>query len=102
MAGESTGLPALFMGEAGVFFSHIFLPDDILTKTRMLAALLGHLVPEFRSTPCQTGYRDMTTVGHTDGLEALAMFVQRESGIPEAVDALETGKRLMEKARSEV
>ena len=100
MAGESTGVPALFMGEAGVFFSHIFLPDDILTKTRMLAALLGHLVPEFRHPLAKWAIEMMTTVGHTDGFEALAMFVQ-ESGVPEAVHALETGKRLMEKARSE-
>ena len=100
IAGESTGLPALFMGEGGVFFSHIFLPDDILTKTRMLAALLGHLVPEFRQTLAKRAIETMTTVGHTDGLEALAMFVQ-ESGVPEAIGALETGKRLMEKARAE-
>ena len=100
IAGESTGVPALFMGEAGVFFSHIFLPDDILTKTRFLAALLGHLVPEFRHPLAKRAIEMMTTVGHTDGLEALAMFVQ-ESGVPEAVPALETGKRLMEKARSE-
>ena len=100
IAGESTGVPALFMGEAGVFFSHIFLPDDILTKTRFLAALLGHLVPEFRHPLAKRAIEMMTTVGHTDGLEALAMFVQ-ESGVPEAVHALETGERLMEKARSE-
>ena len=100
IAGESTGVPALFIGEAGVFFSHIFLPDDILTKTRMLAALLGHLVPEFRHPLAKWAIEMMTTVGHTDGFEALAMFVQ-ESGVPEAVQALEAGKRLMEKARSE-
>ena len=99
MAGESTGLPALFMGEAGVFFSHIFLPDDILTKTRFLAALLGHLVPEFRQLLAKRAIETMATVGHTGGLEALAAFVQ-QSGIPEAVDALETGKRLMVKARA--
>ena len=100
IAGESTGLPALFMGESGVFFSHIFLPDDILTKTRFLAALLGHLVPEFRHTLAKRAIETMTTVGHTDGLEALAMFVQ-ESGVPEAERVLETGKRLMAKARAE-
>ena len=99
MAGESTGLPALFMGEAGVFFSHIFLPDDILTKTRFLAALLGHLVPEFRQLLAKRAIKTITTVGHAGGLEALASFVQ-QSGIPEAVDALETGKRLMVKARA--
>ena len=100
IAGESTGSPALFLGEAGVFFSHIFLPDDILTKTRMLAALLGHLVPEFRRPLANRAIEMMTTVGHTDGLKSLAVFV-RESRVSEAVDALEAGKRLMEKAHAE-
>ena len=100
MAGESTGLPALFMGEGGVFFSHIFLPDDILTKTRFLAALLGHLVPEFRRTLAKRAIETMTAVGHTDGFKALEAFVQ-ESGVPEAGHALEAGKRLMDKARTE-
>ena len=99
MAGESTGLPALFMGKGGVFFSHIFLPDDSLTKTRMLAALLGHLVPEFQRPLAKRAIETMTTVGHTDGLEALTTFV-RESGVPEAEPALATGKRLMAKARA--
>ena len=100
MAGESTGLPALFLGEGGVFFSHIFLPDDILTKTRFLATLLGHLVPEFRQTLAKRAIETMTAVGHTDGLKALEGFVQ-ESGVPEAGQALEAGRRLMEKARAE-
>ena len=100
MAGESTGLPALFLGEGGVFFSHIFLPDDILTKTRFLATLLGHLVPEFRQTLAKRAIETMTAVGHTDGIKALEGFVQ-ESGVPEAGQALEAGRRLMEKARAE-
>ena len=49
--GKSTGLPALFIRRNRVsFFSHVFLPDDLQTKTRLLAALLGHLVPEFQQT----------------------------------------------------
>lgn len=100
MAGESTGLPALFIGEGGVFFSHIFLPDDILTKTRFLAALLGHLIPEFRQTLAKRAIGTMTAVGHTDGIKALEAFVQ-ERGVPEAGHALEAGRRLMEKARAE-
>ena len=100
MAGESTGLPALFMGEGGIFFSHIFLPDDILTKTRFLAALLGHLIPEFRRSLAKRTIETMTVVGHADGLKALEGFVQ-ESGVPEAGHALEAGRRLMGKARAE-
>ncbi len=100
IAGESTRLPALFVGKSGVFFSHIFLPDDILTKTRMLAALLGHLIPEFRRSLTKQAIETMTSVGHTDGLEALATFV-RKSSVSRAVDALKTGKRLMEKTQAE-
>ena len=98
--GKSTGLPAFFVGETGVFFSHIFLPDDIQTKTRLLAALLGHLIPEFRDTLAKRAIEAMTTVGHTEGLEALREFVQ-QSGVPEAGQALKTGERLMARARSE-
>ena len=58
--GESTGLPALSVGKAGVFFSHIFLPDDIQRKMQMLAALLGHLVPEFRRTFAEQAIAAMT------------------------------------------
>lgn len=98
--GESTGLPALFVGEAGVFFSHVFLPDDIQTKTQLLAALLGHLIPEFRDTLAKRAIEAMTTVGHTEGIEALTAFVQ-QSGVREAVQALKTGEHLMAQARTE-
>ncbi|MDE0555692.1 MAG: family 10 glycosylhydrolase [Candidatus Poribacteria bacterium] len=95
--GKSTGLPALFMNEAGVFFSHIFLPDDIQTKTRLLAALLGHLVPEFRQTLAEQAIAAMPAIGHTKTFEKLEQFVQR-GGVQEAIQALKTGSDLMEQA----
>lgn len=97
LAGESTELPALFLGEAGVFFSHIFLSDDIQTKTQLLAALLGHLVPEFRHTLAKQAVEMVTAIGHTEGLEALATFVQ-QGDVSEATEALEVGKYLMKQA----
>ena len=96
--GKSTGLPALFMGEAGVFFSHIFLPDDIQTKTRLLASLLGYLVPEFQQTLAKWAIAAIITVGHTKNLEELEQFVQQGS-VPEAIQALKTGRDLMKQAR---
>ena len=75
--GQSTGLPALFMNEVGVFFSHIFLPDDIQTKTRLLAALLGHLVPEFRQTLAEQAIAARPAIGHTKTFEKLEAFVQQ-------------------------
>ena len=98
--GESTGLPALFVGEAGAFFSHVFLADDIQRKTQMLAALFGHLVPEFRQTFAQQAIATMTTVGHTKDFTELARFVQR-SGVPEANQVLNAGADLMKQARTE-
>ena len=97
--GESTGLPALFVGKTGVFFSHVFLGDDIQRKTQMLAALLGHLVPEFRQTFAKQAIAAMTTVGHTPNFTALERFVQ-QSDVPEANQALKAGTDLMKRARA--
>lgn len=97
--GESTDLPALSVGKAGIFFSHIFLPDDIPRKMQMLAALLGHLVPEFRRTIAEQVIAAMTTIGHTKDFAALKQFVQ-QSNIPEANQALAAGTDLMNRART--
>ena len=98
--GDSTHLPALFVGKSGVFFSHVFLADDIQRKTQMLAALLGHLVPEFRQTFAKRAIATMTTVGHTKNFTALAQFVQR-SDVPEANRVLNAGADLMKRAHTE-
>ena len=98
--GESTGLPALSVGKSGVFFSHIFLSDDIQRKMQMLAALLGHLVPEFRRTFAEQAIAAMTIIGHTQDFTALKQFVQ-QSNVPEANEALRTGADLMKRARTE-
>ncbi|MDE0087212.1 MAG: hypothetical protein OXU23_15940, partial [Candidatus Poribacteria bacterium] len=73
--GEPTGYPAFFMSEAGVFFSHVFLPDDIRTKTQLLAALLGYLVPEFQHAIAKRELDAMTTIGHINSLYTLTKFV---------------------------
>ena len=98
--GESTGLPALSVGKTGIFFSHIFLPDDIQRKMQMLAALLGHIVPEFRRTFAEQAIAAMTTIGHTKDFTELKQFVQQRD-VPEANEALKTGTDLMERARTE-
>ena len=97
--GESTRLPALFVGKTGVFFSHVFLGDDIQRKTQMLAALLGYLVPEFRQTFAKQAIAAITTVGHTQNFIALERFVQ-QSDVPEADQALKAGIDLMKRARA--
>lgn len=97
---ESTGYPAFFLGDAGVFFSHVFLPDDIRTKTQLIAALIGHLVPEFQLAIAQRELEAITTVGHIDNLDTLTKFVGY-GGVQEAKQALQTGKTLTTQAQTE-
>ncbi len=97
--GQSTGFPALFMNEVGVFFSHIFLPDDLHTKTQLLSALLGHLVPEFRQTLAEQAMEALSAIGHTKRFEKLEQFVQ-QGGVQEAAQALKIGKDLMQQTRA--
>ena len=97
--GENTGLPALLLGESGAFFSHVFLPDDIQRKKLLLAALLGHLVPEFRRAIAKKALDDTSKIGHTQQHEALAKFVEQSMN-SDAIAALQTGHDLVEQARA--
>ncbi len=98
--GKPSGFPALFIGKTGAFFSHVFLPDDIQTKIQLLAALLGHLVPEFQTAIAKREVESITAVGHIKTLDTLTRFV-RYSGVPEAKRALQTAQTLMNQARAE-
>ena len=97
--GENTNLPALFLGQSGAFFSHVFLPDDIQKKKLLLAALLGHLVPEFRRAIAKKALDDTSQIGHTQQPEALAKFVKRSRN-SDAITALKNGQDLVEQARA--
>ena len=98
--GEPTEYPALFMSNTGAFFSHVFLPDDIQTKTQLFAALIGHLVPEFQHAIAKRELDAMTTIGHINNLNALTKFVAY-GGVSEAKQALQSGKTLTTQARTE-
>lgn len=98
--GQPTGHPALFLGNNGVFFSHVFLPDDIQTKTHLLAALLGYLVPEFQHAIAKRELDAMTTVGHISNLNHLTKFVGF-GGVSEAKQALQSGKTLTTQAHTQ-
>ena len=97
--GEPTGYPAFFLSKTGIFFSHVFLPDDIQTKTQLLAALIGHLVPEFQHATAKRELDATTTVGHIKDLDTLTKFVTY-GGISEAKEALQSGKTLATQART--
>ena len=97
--GEPTGYPAFFLSKTGIFFSHVFLPDDIQTKTQLLAALIGHLVPEFQHAIAKRELDATTTVGHIKDLDTLTKFVAY-GGVSEAKEALQSGKTLATQART--
>ena len=98
--GESTGYPAFFVNDVGVFFSHVFLPDDIQTKTQLLAALLGHLVPEFEHAIAKREIEMTSHIGHIKNLDSLSKFVSF-GGVLEAKQELQNGKTLSSQARNE-
>lgn len=98
--GESTGYPAFFLGENGIFFSHVFLSDDIQTKTQLLAALLGHLIPEFQHAIAKREIDMITSIGHIENLEDLTKFISF-SELTEAKEDLQSGKTLSIQAQSE-
>jgi len=98
--GGSTGHPALFLSNTGVFFSHVFLPDDIQTKTQLFAALITHLVPEFKHAIAKRELDAMTTVGHIKDINTLTKFVAFGE-VSEAKQALQSGKTLTTQARTE-
>ena len=98
--GESTGYPAFFLGENGIFFSHVFLSDDIQTKTQLLAALLGHLIPEFQHAIAKREIGMITSIGHIKNLDDLTKFISF-SELTEAKEDLQSGKTLSIQAQSE-
>ncbi len=98
--GESTGYPAFFLGENGIFFSHVFLSDDIQTKTQLLAALLGHLIPEFQHAIAKREIDMITSIGHIENFDDLTKFISF-SELTEAKEDLQSGKTLSIQAQSE-
>lgn len=98
--GEPTKYPAFFVGEAGAYFSHVFLPDDIQTKTQLLAALLGHLVPEFQHAIAKRELESVNTIGHINNLNTLTKFVAYGEDT-DAKQALQSGKTFTTQARAE-
>lgn len=98
--GESTGYPAFFLGEKGIFFSHVFLSDDIQTKTQLLAALLGHLIPEFQHAIAKREIDMITSIGHIKNLDDLTKFISF-SELTEAKEDLQSGKTLSIQAQTE-
>ncbi len=94
---RSTGYPALFAGDNGVFVSHLLLSDDWHAKQKLLAALLGYLVPEFRRRIAEIEINRMTTVGHLASRDEISSFI-RNASEPNAQEELRRSRHLARKA----
>jgi len=46
--GQSTGKPAIIVSDNCICLTHVLVPDDQANKSRLLLAMVGHLVPELR------------------------------------------------------
>ncbi len=44
--GQSTGKPAILVSDNCICLTHVLMPDDRANKSRLLLAMVGHLVPE--------------------------------------------------------
>jgi uncharacterized lipoprotein YddW (UPF0748 family) len=76
-AGRDTNLPAAVITDAGVYFSHLLLADDIESKRRMMLALLGHFAPEAWPDACQAALDKVARVGPARNLEELRLHIER-------------------------
>ena len=82
------------------FLAMFFLPDDIQTKTQLLAVLIGHMIPEFQHAIAKRELDALTTIGHISNLDYLSKFVGY-GGVSEAKQALHSGKTLSIQAQTD-
>ena len=78
--GDPTEYPALFLGDNGVFFSHIVLPDDRQNKQQLLAALFAQLVPEFWRDMAKQALNHIASVGHLTDFDEIGEFAKGTKG----------------------
>jgi len=69
--GKDTGYPALVLSDTGAYMSHVLIPEDVSTKTRMLVALLGHFQPKVWEIAGRAAVTMPAQMGHVVGQDVL-------------------------------
>jgi len=98
---KDTGYPALLLSDTGAFMSHILLPDDPVTKRRLLMALVGHFVPEAWATAGKAAAQLPALIGHLSGdsaLQRLRDFYAADTVPHELQRAFEEGRKALAEA----
>lgn len=96
--GADTGYPALYLSKTGAFLSHIVLSDDLVGKQRLLAAVLGHLVPGFWQNIAEHAISRAESVGYLSDFASVETFI-KTANQAEALTALTKAVDLREQAR---
>ena len=79
-AGHATQYPAVLVSDCGAFLSHVVLRDDREGKKRLLAALLGRLVPPLWKQMAQSELEQAGRAGHCGSVEEIAAYVTTAAG----------------------
>jgi uncharacterized lipoprotein YddW (UPF0748 family) len=94
-----TGYPALYLNDTGAFLSYIVLPDDLAGKQHLLAAVLGHLVPDFWQNIAEYAISNARSVGYLSDFASAEALI-KTANQAEALTALAWLAVLREQARS--
>lgn len=86
-AGQNTNLPAFTASDAGLFMSHVLQSTDSAAKQRMLVAMLGRYLPDIWPQVVQKSLDGPAQIGHIQGAEAAAAWVQGHLAEAADVDA---------------
>ncbi len=89
--GQDTGLAALSLSDAGMFMSHVLLPDDAAGKQRLLLAIIGKLCPEVWSQVTARALEGPSRIGTIDGRAALVDWLNSRP-LPDRVKAALTAE----------
>lgn len=74
-AGENTGYPAFIASDAGIYMSHILLPTDRPTKSRMLVAMLARYLPEVWPQVAEAALEGPEQIAHVHGVDAVHEWI---------------------------
>ena len=74
--GRDTGIPAIIISNSGGYMGHVLTNVDVARKTRMLLALVGHLLPEVLEGVGRHRVATLGRVGEVGRLSALRQMVR--------------------------
>ena len=97
--GKPTGYPAVVGSTNGLVMTHVLLPDDPVTKRRMLLALVGFLVPEVWQHAADASLdRIGLLAGLKDFDDAVAQITKSSRADRRVTQALADARKLRESA----